>query len=291
MGSRLDIRQVGANRSAFAPNAKILRFDVDKGELEYKVHADELQFCMDMEATLDVLEACDSTSDFSRWIQVCNTFSDLLQGIDRSDVGDTIAQISEHIPENTVITTDVGQNQVWAPQSFRLKKGQRVLFSGGHGAMGYSLPSAIGAYYGCGKKPVVCFTGDGGLQMHIQELQYLAREQLPVTIFVLNNSSLGMIRHFQEMYFDGRFFQTKPEGGYSSPSFDQIAKAYGIPGYSLHSEDLSDLDKFLPIEGPVLIEIRMEQDTYVFPKLEFGKPNQDQEPLLDRVLYERIMAL
>ena len=163
------------------------------------------------------------------------------------------------------------------------------MFSGGHGAMGYSLPAAIGACYGMGKKPILCITGDGGMQMNIQELQFIAREQLPIKVVVLNNNALGMIRHFQEMYFDGRYFQTKPEGGYTAPDFAKIAEAYGIKSRQI--EIGAPLEDLFSNEKPELVEILIKENTYVIPKLEFGKPNQDQEPLIDRVLYNKIMNL
>jgi len=199
-----------------------------------------------------------------------------------------VKTLSESIPDNTIVTTDVGQNQVWVAQSFALKDNQKVLFSGGHGAMGYSLPAAIGAYYGSEGKEVFCFAGDGGMQMNIQELQYIVREKLPIKVIVFNNNALGMIRHFQEMYFDSRFYQTKPEGGYSAPDFARIAEAYGIPSESVEIQE-TGVVKWN--NGPELKQILIHEDTYVIPKLEFGKPNQDQEPLIDRELYARIMEL
>lgn len=156
--------------------------------------------------------------------------------------------------------------------------------------MGYSLPAAIGAYFGSGRKPVMSFSGDGGFQMNIQELQFIAREQIPVKMVVLNNDALGMIRHFQEMYFEGEYFQTKPEGGYTAPDFAAIAKAYGIRSMRVEYPDEIDRE-VLEDDVPILIEVMIKENTYVFPKLEFGKPNQDQEPLLERDRYEYLMKL
>ena len=291
IGSRLDIRQVGFFREKFAPNAKIIRFDIDEGELEYKVHEDELQICAGLDIAAAALNEIKVDDRFESWLSNCKEMQNLLADIDANPIGRLIEDISHQIPDDVTITTDVGQNQVWIAQSFKVKSNQRVLFSGGHGAMGYSLPAAIGAYYGSGKKPVYCFVGDGGLQMNIQELQFVAREQLPVKIIVLNNNALGMIRHFQEMYFDGRYAQTKPTGGYSAPDFSKIAQAYGIASKKLQStEEIIISDNEYPSE-PELIEIMIREDTYVTPKLEFGKPNQDQEPLIDRDLYDKIMKM
>lgn len=126
--------------------------------------------------------------------------------------------------------------------------------------------------------------------MNLQELAFIQREKIPIKIFVFNNYALGMIRHFQEMYFEGRYVQTIEGDGYATPDFEGIAKAYGIRYlYYENPQDVSN--EFMRLEGPVLVEVRLKQSTYVFPKLEFGKPNQDQEPLLERDLYNLLMEL
>ena len=289
VGARMDIRQVGVRRDQFAPEAKIIRVDADEGELDYQVHQDEVHIHADVNSFCAALEEIDPNADYSSWSMICREIKSLLQYKDSNTANDLIRQISSAVPENTVITTDVGQNQVWIAQSFQVKEGQKVLFSGGHGAMGFSLPAAIGAFYGAAKDDVLCITGDGGMQMNIQELQFIARERLPIKIIVLNNNSLGMIRHFQEMYFEGNYFQTKPEGGYTAPNFSKIGNAYGIHSTQIRAgEEIGDL---FASDQPELLEIIIDGDTYVTPKLEFGKPNQDQEPLIERELYDYIMGL
>lgn len=287
IGTRMDIRQVGINREDFAPNSKIIRFDVDKGELTYPVHKDEIQIEAELQIIIEALEQI-QVAEYPSWCSVCDEIKSILSGIDCNKIGSFMGHLSQNIPEDAVITTDVGQNQVWVAQYFNIKKGQRVLFSGGHGAMGYALPAAIGAYYGSGKKPVYCITGDGGMQMNIQELQFIARERLPIKIIVLNNNALGMIRHFQEMYFDSRYYLTKPEGGYSAPDFVKVGRAYGLDGQKIES---SMLNNFEWSDGPELIEVFIKDNTYVLPKLKFGNPNQDQEPLIDRKLYNKLMNM
>lgn len=291
LGARLDVRQVGAKRENFAPNATIIRVDIDSGELEYRVRENEIQIQADVAEVMDAISAIVQRSPVScpQWIQVCNTIRDTLSGMDQLLPNRLMAKLSEYIPENAVITTDVGQNQVWAAQSFHTKAGQRIFSSCGHGAMGYSLPAAIGCSLP-GRSPVFSLNGDGGFQMNLQELQTIAREQLPIKIIVFNNSALGMIRHFQELYFDGCYSQTVPQGGYTVPNFGKIAGAYGLSYHRVASETDLREDLFSG-SGPCLIEVVIHEDTYVFPKLEFGKPNQDQEPQMDRALFDRLMAL
>lgn len=288
LGARLDVRQIGANRSAFAPDACIIRVEIDKDELSLKAHDDEIQINADVKDALEAMTTLPARKE-SDWNKVCNTIRDELKDIDSRLPNKLVQKISDQIPENAVITTDVGQNQVWVAQSFNVKDGQRIFFSGGHGAMGYSLPAAIGCAI-ASKENVYSFSGDGGIQMNIQELQTIARENLPVKIILFNNSALGMIRHFQEMYFDNNYVQTTPEGGYTVPDFGAVAAAYKIPYTCITSED--DVDgKLFGQDGPQFIEVKITEPTYVFPKLEFGKPNQDQEPLLPREKYIRLMEL
>lgn len=292
IGSRLDVRQVGAKRDNFAPNAKMIRFDIDDGELSYRVHNDEIQIYGTLEKMKTILKEVHNKCnfDYSSWISVCDCMKSKLKDVDTSITGNIISKLSERFQEDAVITTDVGQNQVWVAQSAKLKKGQQVLFSGGLGAMGYSLPAAIGAYY-ASKKSVICISGDGGMQMNIQEFQFIVREKLPIKVIVLNNNALGMIRHFQEMYFNKNYFQTKPSGGYVAPFFSKIANAYGIGSKIIAENNFSDKLIELSDNRPFLLEVLIKEDTYVFPKLEFGKPNQDQEPLLERDLYNQLMML
>lgn len=287
VGARLEVRQVGAKRENFAPDSILIRVDIDSNELEYKVHADEIGIVADSNEFLNALLTAWSEVNYKAWISVCDEIKSHLYGTDDRKSNGFVRAISKLIPESSVITTDVGQNQVWVAQSFNLSKGQRILFSGGHGAMGYSLPASMGAVLAT-KQPVFSFNGDGGIQMNIQELQVVARENLPIKIVVFNNYALGMIRHFQEMYFNNNFYQTISDGGYTVPSFKDIAKAYKIAYKKI--EKVDDLQKdIFESNGPELIEIVIGEPTYVFPKLEYGKPNYDQEPLLDRELLKELL--
>lgn len=289
LGARLDIRQVGAKRESFAPDAKILRIDIDPGELKYKVHSNEIPIHTDVKTAISILSQLTELPVYTDWIHVCNEIRHKLSEIDQQWPNEIISALSELLPDDAVITADVGQNQVWVAQSLKVKEKQRICFSGGHGAMGYSLPAAIGCAL-AGGKTVYSFNGDGGIQMNIQELQTVVREKLPIKIILINNFALGMIRHFQEMYFDSNYFQTVPAGGYTVPDFEAIAKAYGLKYQAV--DTLSDIHNcLLDQNSPELIEVRIPEKTYVYPKLEFGKPNQDQEPLLDRKLYEYLCSL
>lgn len=288
VGSRLGVRQVGARAQSFGGEARLIRVDVDPAEFSRKIKEEELQIaCSIREFVREAKALFPKPSD--AWLAVCKMLKERLTDLDDRRPNIWIRKLGSKLQEDIVITTDVGQNQVWVAQSLKVKDSQRVLFSGGHGAMGYALPAAIGAYYGS-ERPVVCFSGDGGIQMNIQELQFLARERLPIIVVILNNSALGMIRHFQEMYFNSNYFQTKAEGGYTAPDFGKLAAAYGLSYCRIETDE--ELESYEPtFLEPQIVELVLPEPTYVFPKLEFGKPNQDQEPLLERSLYQELMEL
>jgi len=293
LGSRLDLRQTGVDTKNFAMDAKLLRIDVDINEFSHKVKKDEEDFFIDLKELLPTIQNSGNiiVPDFSSWLHVCGEIKAKLQYMDDQEANISIRKLSELIDKDTIVTTDVGQNQVWVAQSF-VPKGQRILFTCGHGAMGYSLPAAIGAHYGSRGKKVVSFCGDGGLQMNIQELQFITREKIPVKIILLNNHSLGMIRHFQEMYFESNYMHTKKQYGYAVPDFGAISAAYGIPyikakGYT----KIDAIRPYLKSDGPAFIEMSLKDDTYVFPKLAIGKLNHDQQPELDREQFEYFIRL
>ena len=289
IGSRMDGRQTGSNKDWFAPQAKILRIDVDGNELSTKVKENEISYQVDLREVLKELSACDwKTDSWAKWRQICDTLRSKLNTLDGTPENKWVERISDLIPAAAVITTDVGQNQVWVAQSFNVRQ-QQILFSGGHGTMGFSLPAAIGASLAADRSLVYAFAGDGGFQMNIQELQTIVREKLPVKIMLMNNESLGMIRHFQEMYFASNFMQTKPNHGYTVPDFVRIAQAYGIK--AMRIEKPEDFGDTLTSREPMLYDIQCGKDTYIFPKLAIKKPIYDQEPLMARDLLAEMKKL
>ncbi len=295
IGTRLDCRQTGSNLSTFASNAKIIRIDIDRNEMTNKIKEDEIQYNIDLKHFLNYMKSVSFNKcydKFLKWNNVCLEIGKKLDYMDNLFPNTIINKLSNFFPDECVITTDVGQNQVWVAQSINNKSKQSVLFSGGHGAMGYSLPSAIGAYYAC-KLPIICIVGDGGLQMNIQELEFIRRENIPIKIILINNYSLGMIRHFQEMYFDSVFSQTVEDKGYSTPNFFRLVNAYDIDYLSIESlcDIKKDIREILLNNKPIFIEVKIKQKTYVFPKLAINKPIEDQEPLIDRELFNIIKNL
>lgn len=292
IGSRLDCRQTGVNKSLFAPKATILRVDIDEGELENKTHEDEKQYIADLKDLIPQLleQAKKEQLHSENWLDICSKVRELLINADADNPGNAAAkQLGQFIPDDAVITTDVGQNQVWIAQSLMHKANQRILFSGGHGAMGYSLPAAIGAAL-ASRKTVICCTGDGGFQMNIQELEFVIREKLPIKIVLFDNSALGMIHHFQEMYFNSNYVQTDASKGYTVPDFSKIASAYGLRTMSFEA-DMEQLREILADPFPAFVSVHLPQTTHVFPKLGMNQPIHAQEPLLSEEIKREVDLL
>lgn len=294
LGSRLDCRQTGNDILSFAPNAKLIRIDIDEREFSHKIKTDELQICANVKDVLRELnKGCWATKCFEKWLNVCTDIRTKLISMDESLPNMFVKKIGRVLPRNSIITTDVGQNQVWIAQSLIIKKGYRVLFSGGLGAMGYSLPAAIGAFYACnGKSKIISVNGDGGFQMNMQELQFIVREKLPIKIIIFNNNALGMIRHFQEMYFEGNYVQTKQSGGYAAANFQKIASAFGI-AYAMVSipEEIEGYEDNFLDDMPFILEICLPENTYIYPKLAMGHPIHDQDKLMDRTLFNDLLEM
>ena len=292
LGSRLDCRQTGVNKSLFASKATILRVDIDEGELENKAHEDEKQYIADLKDLIPQLleQAKKERLHSENWLDICSKVRELLINADADNPGNAaVKQLGQFIPDDAVITTDVGQNQVWIAQSLMHKANQRILFSGGHGAMGYSLPAAIGAAL-ASRKTVICCTGDGGFQMNIQELEFVIREKLPIKIVLFDNSALGMIHHFQEMYFNSNYVQTDASKGYTVPDFSKIASAYGLRTMSFEA-DMEQLREILADPFPAFVSVHLPQTTHVFPKLGMNQPIHIQEPPLSEEIKNNVELL
>ena len=285
IGSRLDIRQVGINRDSFAPNATILRIDIDSYEFEYPIHKTDICLNTTIENLIESKILEEIEPKFEKWNQVCKTIHEKLKDLDKYAPVLLLKNYLNDTPAGTTIVTDVGQNQVWVAQALPKHKKHKLLFSGNFGSMGYALPAAIGAYYAL-KEPILCIIGDGGFQMCMSDLNYISKNNLPITTIVVNNNALGMIRHFQEMYFNSDYYCTKKNHGYHPINAVNIGKMMDIT-----SETLRDDVKITINDGARLYELIIDEDTYVTPKLEFGKPNQDQTPYIDRTLYNELEQL
>ena len=286
VGSRMDVRQTGAKPESFAPNARVIQIDVDASQLDNRVKCYET-IHTDCESFFQCFLSSnlEQNDNHSEWLQCLSqhfthTFVDEYQDWTISPF-EMFGRLNQSFAGVDVqYVTDVGNNQMWASHTLRLQNNQMAHHSGGLGAMGFAVPSAIGLHY-ASRAPVVVIVGDGGVQLNIQELDIIARENLPILILVLNNESLGMVRGFQEMYFEGRNASTYWQG-YSS-KFKDIGMAYGLESSAVnHLDDCFQvIDSFMNKPRPCLIEVLMPDARECRPRLEFGNTLENQTPLMD----------
>jgi acetolactate synthase I/II/III large subunit len=286
LGSRLDIRQTGADTEAFAAGRSIHHVDVDPGEVNNRITGSHALISPLSVAIPALLEAAGDSAagTYESWAgeiaELTERWPDTgeLPGIEGINPNLLMHQISDETASAYV--ADVGQHQMWAAQSLELSGDQRFLTSGGMGAMGSALPLAVGAAVASGDDPVVMIAGDGGFQLNIQELQTVARNEMAVKMVVLDNGCHGMVRQFQESYFDGRYQSTV--WGYSAPSFVAVANAYEIPARRV--EDPADVAgavaEMWAAEGPYLLEVAIDLKANAYPKIAFGHPISEMEPFV-----------
>lgn len=292
LGSRLDVRQTGAQTDAFREGRTIYHVDCEPGELNNRVTG-----CHTLRSHLAhfLTQAADAARSrrllgHTHWLEEITaarrSWPDTaeLKGIRGINPNALMHALSVRGGAASTYVADVGQHQMWAAQSLEIALDQRFLTSGGMGAMGFALPAGIGAALAAPGHPVVVIAGDGSFQLNMQELQTVRRNRLPIKIVVVNNRCHGMVRQFQQSYFDERYQSTY--WGYSAPDFAAVAAAYGIGSRRVESpaEVASALDDLWrdPAE-PYLLEVIVDTFANVYPKLAFGRPITEMEPFSDPV--------
>lgn len=233
LGSRLDVRQTGADLASFTRGKVFFQIDCDAAEMNNRVPvrhtmAMRLQEWFPLEAARPLPPWRDASGWLAQIREAETRWPDTDEaaGVGGIDPNVLVRLVTQGSEAAACFVSDVGQHQMWVAQSARLRSGQRLLNSGGMGAMGFALPAAVGACMASGA-PAVVFTGDGSIQLNLQELQTVRTQRLPVKIVVMNNGAYGMVRQFQEAYFGERYQSTV--WGYEAPDFTRLAAAYGIP--------------------------------------------------------------
>lgn len=288
LGSRMDIRQTGADKDSFIRDKEIYQIDVDINEIDNRIIT-AASLCADLTEALPLV--CNEIDEVhcSEWLatidQQRQKYPDTEELIEILGINPNTFLKKLSIAAQGIIwgyVTDVGANQIWSAQSVLLDAKQRFITSGSMGAMGYALPTAIGASEALDNtKDIIVIAGDGGIQCNIQELELLKRLNLKVKVIILNNRSLGMVKQFQREYFDDRFPGT--ELTYGAPDFVKISDAYGIESMRLSMvEDVDNaLAWLLAKDTPCLLEVTIDPDTGIFPKMQFGHSLDDMMPKKD----------
>ena len=281
VGTRLDDRITG-NVNEFAPNAEIAHVDIDPAEMG-KIVKPDYPVVGDAKKVLAHLDDLIEKKDRSRkkWWEQIRTWFDKYSVDHEGDKSvlkpqSVVRALSDLTDDETIVTTGVGQHQMWAAQHYEFSYPNQLITSGGLGTMGFGFPAAIGAQVAAPDRNVVSVTGDGSFQMNIQELTTAVREKLPVTIVVLRNGSLGMVRQWQQLFFDNRLVETLI--GEGMPSLSKVTEAYGGKGITVTAEkDLqSSLQEALDYDrGPSVVECFVAEEENVFPMVPAGAANEN----------------
>lgn len=274
-GARFSDRVAG-NRAKFAPNAEILHIDIDPAEMDKNINSN-YHLRGDLSDVLPLLTSSIEQLDHSQWRKEIDGFR---RPFKQAQIGDyvnpqaLIEKIDELTNDDTIVVTDVGQHQLWAAQFYKFKKARTLLTSGGLGTMGYSMGAAIGGKLGCPDKQVVMFVGDGGFHMNLAELATMASYNVPVKMFIMNNTVLGMVRQWQKLFYENRFSDTDP---HRATDFVKVAEGFGVKGLRISTND--DIDKVvkeaLEYNGPVLVDCRISPDSNVLPMIPPGGAHTD----------------
>ena len=280
IGMRFDDRVTG-DPSNFGINAKIIHMEIDPAEINKIVYAD-VAVTGDVKRTLPMLTEKITACDRKAWIEefrVCRNIEheEIIEPAvsprgPHLRMGEVVDAVARQF-DDAILVTDVGQQQMFASRYFRFKRTRSIITSGGLGTMGFGLPAAIGAKIGAPDREVCLFVGDGGLQMTLQELGTIFQSQVGVKIVLMNNGYLGMVRQWQELFYDKRYSFTE----LTNPDFELIARANRIP-YRLveRHEDLAEaVAEMKRSEGAFLLEARVEREENVFPMVPAGMPVHD----------------
>jgi acetolactate synthase-1/2/3 large subunit len=290
LGSRLDNRQRSGNADNFAVGAKVHVLDVDVEEIKKYGGGRYTGTSINLTALPDVLDALPETGISAEWRDYVSEMRERYRGCESSSTAkrlnslspyDVVRHLSDIVAEDAIVAGDTGAAICWLHQSFSIKK-QNLFTAGGNSPMGYALCAAIGAKLAAPDRQVISYNGDGGLQVNIQELQTIKHLGLDVAVIVMNNGSYGIIKQFQDSYMNGRY--TASQDGYSTPDFGAVARAYGLDFQRV--EKMSDLTPDLFGRGPILIEVMLSDQTLIEPKLEMGRPINDQYPYLPQDEYD-----
>jgi len=304
IGCRMNVRQIGYTFESVAREAYKISVDIDDIELKKQTFKPDLAVHADAKYFLKALDK--KTGDAkgperSEWMAWCRQRRDLYPVVlpeyyeNKEKVNPYVFcdGLSDYLYEDDVMVSSNGAACVMPIQTVRLKNGQRHLVNSGCAAMGYGLPAAIGACFAHNRKRVICFEGDGSIQLNIQELQTLVHHQLPVKIFIFDNQGYLSIRTTQMNFFNGNLVGEGPESGVSFPDMVKIATAYGIPSFQIgdHEEITEIIGQTLNTAGPALCVVLMQPDQLFAPRVSsqrlpdgrmVSKPLEDMYPFLDR---------
>lgn len=289
LGNRMSFPLESVSYSTIFKKAVTIRIEVDKGELNREI-PNSISFIADLKDVIPALERIDYKYENAlEWKNICEQIKKQLDKIDTNLPVNRIAEILSAIKEETVIVSDVGNNEFWLSYAYvESSKRNRIIYSRSYGTLGNSLGKAIGAYYAT-RDVIMCFVGDQGIQFCIQELQYIAYNKIPIKIVIINNQSSGMIRSRQKQKYDSHFIHTTIDSGYSAPDFQRIATAYKIRYHNITELNIETISSFLNCQAePDILELKIEDIIDLDLRIPVGYPCQMMLPAIDSNLYTEL---
>jgi acetolactate synthase-1/2/3 large subunit len=272
LGVRFDDRATGSI-AGFAPRARVIHMDIDEAEIG-KIRRPDVSAGCDVKRALRRLSRLVAPSRREPWRAEIDALRKeypvvIPDGV--SHPSRLVEALAAAAPQDAIVSVDVGQHQMWAAQSWPVRRTRSFLTSGGLGTMGFALPAAMGAALAHPKTPVLVLTGDGSLLMNIQELATIAENHLDIKICVFNNGQLGLVRQQQELFYGKRYVASRFD---ARPDFAAIARGFGIPGCTIRmAADPGAIERGLATKGPVLLDIAVPESENVYPMVPPGKSN------------------
>ncbi|RHW76310.1 acetolactate synthase 2 catalytic subunit [Colwellia sp. RSH04] len=279
VGARFDDRVTG-KLNEFAPNAKVIHFDIDTAEINKRRFADAA-ILGDLKANLPLLSMSLNISEWQAKVKQMKADFGWRYDHPGSKIfaPAVLKEMSDLMPKNTCITTDVGQHQMWSAQHISVDDPCNFLTSGGMGTMGFGLPAAIGAQISRPHDTVIAVSGDGSIMMNVQELATIKRYQIPVKILLIDNAKLGMVRQWQDLFFDGRLSETDLA---DNPDFSQLARSFEIKAQTIteKSQVSEALKEMIDHQGPYLLHVKIDAKDNVWPLV---PPNTANDKMMESV--------
>jgi acetolactate synthase-1/2/3 large subunit len=305
IGTRLDTHEIGPKASTFARGAKKVVVDLDESEIDkyaklgmnvdLSINSDVrdfFQYAKSGESNLSLRDIGEWKNKIREWKQkypICLPEYRETKGFVNPYV--FMDQLSKKSSDNEIVITDAGGNLTWTMQGFRVKGNQRLISAFNHSPMGYSLPASIGAAF-ASDRPISCIIGDGGLQINPQELATISYYGLPIKIFLINNQGHGIIKQTLDTWLESRYVCVDNKTGLPGPDLSAVANAYGIPSRKIRfNSELGKLEDIFREEGPLLVDVSLHPNQKIVPKLTFGRPIEDSEPLLSREEFKNNMIV
>jgi len=307
VGCRLDTHVTGSPLSSFAREAEKIVVDIDPAELDkfsrygmplrLGIKADAKGFLEQLLPVVEVERPLCVVDDWKVQVQnwkktypVCDNRSYCGEGVNPYLLVKSLAAVA---PSQEHFFIDTGCGVAWMMQGFPVKGEQRLFHAFNNTPMGYALPASIGSSFALDSGQVTCVSGDGGLQMNIQELATVLRHQLPIKIFLLNNGGYNMIQQTQEQWLDARYEASTVKGGLAFPDFVKVARAYGFKTFSItgNNDVASVVEQVYAEPGPVFCDVQISPAQRVVPQVKFGRPIEDPEPFLPRDEFFRNMLI